>query len=320
MSFDRTRTSKIEFENANEHLLNIQVSNHLTKLNKIQWASYSNQNTLPIKILEIIFKLRLHEITDAKDRTSLLVRELLQRHLRHCTIIKYLKNLKNYSFLCIESLNLEDFVTFSPYASSSDIPTYFDVINMLEWCTSNRHKHHLAYAVLFGYYSGLFETEICGMTNENLIQLYSQEPIIAIEGKYSNGWEAPYYHKILTFIDELVDVFYDKIELYSMGFTDKLFDILPSTFSFLINQYYKMAVGKIPPIGFSLRLIKYMVNSIIKNKKMSINDSNTIKYLEIERNLQDNLNFNTFNLKRDLEKLNRKLKKVSEMNFSINGN
>ncbi|XP_057333740.1 uncharacterized protein LOC130672941 [Microplitis mediator] len=281
MSFDRTRPSKIEFDNANEQLLHVQVFNHLTKLNKIQWASYSNQNSIPIKILEVIFKLRLHEVTDAKDRTSLLVTELLQRHLRHCTIIKYLKNLQFYSFLCIKSLNLEDCVTFFPQASSSDIPTYFDVINMLEWCTSNRHNNQMAHAVLFGYYSGLFETEICSVTNENLIQLYSGEPIIAIE--------------------------------------DKLFDILPRTFSYLMNQYYKKAVGKIPPIGFSLRLIKYIVSSIFKDKKMQINDGITIKYLEIERNLEDSLNFRTFNLNNDLEKLNHKLEKVSEMNFSING-
>lgn len=318
MAFNDVKILEVELNNESSQFIGSQIHNYILKLHKKPWISYSKKISIPTKILQVIYKLRLHEISDPEHRTKLLVRELLDRSLRRCTIIKYLKILQHYSFLSIKLLNLEEYISPLQLGSPSSVPTYSDIINMLRWCSSNKNENEIIYGILLGYYSGLHEPDICAITNENLVQIHSREPLISIEGKYSNGWQVVYFDELMELIYELVEVFKDKIKLYSMGITEKLFDVLPRTFLFLMNQCYIKALGKTPPIGFCIRMMRYIINCLIKNPKIQINDINALKYLTIKPNQPIQSDPQLFCLDKDLKELNRKLKRVSEMNFSIN--
>ncbi|XP_057322086.1 uncharacterized protein LOC130665636 [Microplitis mediator] len=215
------------------------------------------------KIKHIVrYVLKLPMIEDNDERAKLFITEMYKRRIRSSTIVRYYNQLRRVRFFGSSAIKPNQRIFDSQKPPQERVPPNSNIVRLIEWCDNNKHENNRAYAILFAYYSGLRSAEICQLTIENLVQLDERSPVIALKCKTSDFWSVPWNRVLEEFIDELMGVYKNKVEKYRRtGIIESLFNMSSRVLSNTIRNFYMTAVGEVPPDGFGVHVMRYIIGT-----------------------------------------------------------
>lgn len=249
--------------------------------------------------------LKLPSVENNDKRAEFFITEMYKRRIRSSTIMRYYNQLKRVRFFEKSAIKPNQRVFDSQKPPQERVPSSSNISKLLEWCNENKHENKRAYVILFAYYSGLRSAEICKLSVQNLDELDKRSPVLQLKCKTSECWSVPWNAVLEEFVNELVEVYADKLKNYrKTGVSESLFDMSPRVLSNTIRSFYMTAVGEVPPDGFGVHVMRY----IIGTKLAQENDLAAAQYFLGHGDIQTTKRY----VRYDLQQLNKKLEKVIE--------
>lgn len=223
---------------------------------------------IPRYIKEMFLEFDFASLPTDNDRAEIFLKQMKLRRISSQTITKYFHQLVPTFFPT---------TTLAPNALVFDARhrkhtrggidhNYEKFLNYLHHILETQPSNVYIWPIMIGYYTGLRLKEICSLRAKHLIELQQCKLMIELKRKTTEEWHVLYSPEFKEFIKKLLHIYRDKVENYNVNkINNDLFTKRPQTLNIHFRQFYVLATGQQPPLGFGIHSFRYYLGTKLAN-------------------------------------------------------